>query len=137
MKAGPAIQLPLLLFLCVSFFFLKSSGYPAFHITTEVCEFDCHSFSGWDRSEEAVHTGTYFIGHPEGDVMKIAFDNGTSSVFTPKTQSADLHSAVNRIAWANCINAGQECIALDYFFVHESKKSELIQLMNKNIRSMY
>lgn len=52
-------------------------------------------------------------------------------------QSANLKAAAKRIAWAKCLNNGQICIAPDYIFVHESKKDELVKLLDKNIKDMY
>jgi aldehyde dehydrogenase (NAD+) len=52
-------------------------------------------------------------------------------------ETADLKTAVRRIAWGKFLNSGQICIAPDYLFVHESRKDEFIQLMAKQLEALY
>ena len=52
-------------------------------------------------------------------------------------KDVDLVTAAKRITWGKFTNAGQTCVAPDYLLVHESKKDELIALMQKNIHSFY
>lgn len=52
-------------------------------------------------------------------------------------ETAQIDAAAHRIAWAKCTNNGQICIAPDYVFVHESKKDELLQKIQKNIERFY
>lgn len=51
--------------------------------------------------------------------------------------SADLKYAATKIAWGKLLNSGQTCIAPDYAFVHESKKSEFIKLLKERIEKNY
>ena len=52
-------------------------------------------------------------------------------------ETADLKTAVRRIAWGKFLNSGQICIAPDYLFVHESRKDEFVQLMAQQLRALY
>lgn len=52
-------------------------------------------------------------------------------------ETADLKMAARRVAWGKCLNNGQVCIAPDYVFVHESKKTEFVQEVNKAIKGFY
>lgn len=52
-------------------------------------------------------------------------------------ESAPIKKAAKRIAWSKFMNNGQICIAPDYIYVHESKKDELIEQLNANIKAMY
>jgi acyl-CoA reductase-like NAD-dependent aldehyde dehydrogenase len=53
---------------------------------------------------------------------------GKSPVIVDDTANVKL--AAKRIAWGKHFNAGQTCIAPDYVFVHESKKSQLIEQLS-------
>ena len=52
-------------------------------------------------------------------------------------KSANLDQAVERIAAAKFVNAGQTCIAPDYIVVHQDVKDELVQKFKKHIVNMY
>lgn len=52
-------------------------------------------------------------------------------------EMADLKVAARRVAWGKLINAGQTCIAPDYFFVHKSVKSKFLALLNEAIIDFY
>ncbi|MEQ8707097.1 MAG: aldehyde dehydrogenase family protein [Phaeodactylibacter sp.] len=52
-------------------------------------------------------------------------------------ETADLKTAVRRIAWGKFLNSGQICIAPDYLFVHESKKDEFVRLMAAQLKALY
>lgn len=52
-------------------------------------------------------------------------------------ETADLKMAARRLAWGKCLNNGQVCIAPDYVFVHESKKTEFVEEVNKAIKGFY
>jgi aldehyde dehydrogenase (NAD+) len=52
-------------------------------------------------------------------------------------QSADLKVAVKRIAFGKCINAGQTCVAPDYFIVHESIKEAFIKEYKETVDGFY
>lgn len=52
-------------------------------------------------------------------------------------QSADLKVAVKRIAFGKCINAGQTCVAPDYFIVHDSIKKSFIEEYQKTVSEFY
>ena len=52
-------------------------------------------------------------------------------------RDANLKVAASRIVWGKFINAGQTCIAPDYLFVHQSVKTELLDLMKKKIAAYF
>ncbi len=52
-------------------------------------------------------------------------------------KDANITVAANRITWGKFTNAGQTCVAPDYLLVHESRKNELMDEMQKSIRSFY
>jgi aldehyde dehydrogenase (NAD+) len=52
-------------------------------------------------------------------------------------ETADIPSAVKRIAWGKFANNGQICIAPDYVFVHESKKAEFTGALQKQLIEFY
>lgn len=52
-------------------------------------------------------------------------------------QSADLDLAARRAVWGKCINAGQTCVAPDYFLVHEDIKERFIALARDYITRFY
>ncbi len=88
----------------------------------------------------------FFTGAPSVGkiVMKAAAEHLASVTLelggkspTIVDQSANLDVAARRIAWAKFMNNGQICIAPDYIFVHESKKDELVRLIDKHIKAMY
>ncbi len=60
---------------------------------------------------------------------------GKSPVIVDET--ADLKYAVPKIAWGKLLNSGQTCIAPDYAFVHENKKTEFIELFKKQVEHNY
>ena len=60
---------------------------------------------------------------------------GKSPTIVDKT--AILKIAAQRIAWSKYLNNGQICIAPDYIYVHQSKKDELVRLLNESIKKMY
>jgi aldehyde dehydrogenase (NAD+) len=82
----------------------------------------------------------FFTGSPAvGKIVMAAAAKNLASVTlelggkspTIVDETANLESAVQRIAWAKFINNGQTCIAPDYVLVHESKQAELVKLMRK------
>lgn len=88
----------------------------------------------------------FFTGAPSiGKVVMAAAAKNLSSVTlelggkspTIVDETADIKTAAKRIAWAKCLNNGQICIAPDYIYVHDSKKDELIDAINSNIKKMY
>jgi len=52
-------------------------------------------------------------------------------------KSADLDLAARRAVWGKCINAGQTCVAPDYFLVHEDVKEKFIALSRGYITRFY
>ena len=52
-------------------------------------------------------------------------------------KDANIKVAAQRIAWGKFTNAGQTCVAPDYLMVHESRKAELTDNLQKSIRSFY
>ncbi len=45
--------------------------------------------------------------------------------------------AAKRIVWGKLINAGQTCVAPDYLYVHKEVKSQLLELIVKEIKKQY
>lgn len=88
----------------------------------------------------------FFTGAPSiGKVVMTAAAKHLTSVTlelggkspTIVDETADLKMAARRVAWGKCLNNGQVCIAPDYVFVHESKKAEFIEEVNKAIKGFY
>ena len=52
-------------------------------------------------------------------------------------KSANIALSAKRAAWGKCINAGQTCVAPDYFLVHEAIKDDFIRALRKEIAAMY
>lgn len=52
-------------------------------------------------------------------------------------ESADLDVAARRVAWGKLINAGQTCIAPDYFLVHRSVHERFVKLLRGYIEQFY
>jgi aldehyde dehydrogenase (NAD+) len=88
----------------------------------------------------------FFTGSPQVGkvVMKAAAEHltsvtlelgGKSPVIVDET--ANIKTAAKRIAWGKYLNNGQTCIAPDYLYVHESKYSEFVEEMKKNIARSY
>ena len=50
---------------------------------------------------------------------------------------ADLEKASKRCVWGKFLNAGQTCVAPDYFLVHETVKDKFIELCKKEIKERY
>ncbi len=50
---------------------------------------------------------------------------------------SNVEVAAKRVVFGKLINAGQTCIAPDYFFVHTSVKTAFIDALKKHITSMY
>lgn len=52
-------------------------------------------------------------------------------------ETADLPLAARRIVWGKLLNAGQTCIAPDYFLVHEKVKEPFVQELQRQITAMF
>ncbi len=52
-------------------------------------------------------------------------------------RSADLDLSAKRAAWGKCINAGQTCVAPDYFLVHEDVKDEFVARFRHYVTRFY
>lgn len=52
-------------------------------------------------------------------------------------ETADLKLAAKRIVWGKCINAGQTCIAPDYFLIHKSVKEKFVSYFAAEIENAY
>jgi aldehyde dehydrogenase (NAD+) len=50
-------------------------------------------------------------------------------------ETTHLALAARRIIWGKLLNAGQTCVAPDYILVHESVKSQLVDLLQKEIKN--
>ncbi len=51
--------------------------------------------------------------------------------------SADVARAVDTIAWAKCLNAGQTCIAPDHLYVHEAVQEQVVERFRQRLSSWY
>ena len=51
--------------------------------------------------------------------------------------TVDMKLVSRRLAWGKLLNAGQTCVAPDYFFVHKSRSKEFLSLMVKAIEKSY
>lgn len=60
---------------------------------------------------------------------------GKSPCLVEKT--ADIKIAAKKIAWAKTVNAGQTCIAPDFFLVDKAVKDDLILELKRNLRDFY
>jgi aldehyde dehydrogenase (NAD+) len=88
----------------------------------------------------------FFTGSPNvGKVVMTAAAKHLTSVTlelggkspTIVDATADIRTAASRIAWAKMLNAGQICIAPDYVLVHESKKTQFVDLLQVEIEKLY
>ncbi len=52
-------------------------------------------------------------------------------------RGADIESAARRAVWGKCINAGQTCVAPDYFLVHREVKGSFIAAAKKYLLQYY
>ena len=52
-------------------------------------------------------------------------------------KSANIDLSARRAVWGKCINAGQTCVAPDYFLVHESVKEEFIARARFYVEKFY
>lgn len=52
-------------------------------------------------------------------------------------EDADLSLAARRAVWGKFLNAGQTCVAPDYFYVHEKVHDAFLELVKKDIREFY
>ena len=52
-------------------------------------------------------------------------------------KDVNLKVAAQRIAWGKFTNVGQTCVAPDYLLVHESRKNELVELLEKSVHQYY
>ncbi|MBP6310712.1 MAG: aldehyde dehydrogenase [Flavobacteriales bacterium] len=49
----------------------------------------------------------------------------------------DLKTAVKRIAWGKYFNAGQTCIAPDHVLIHEDRKDEFLEILQRTLIDFY
>ncbi|MFD0993469.1 aldehyde dehydrogenase [Tenacibaculum geojense] len=52
-------------------------------------------------------------------------------------ETANIKLAAKRLVWGKCINAGQTCIAPDYWLVHEKVKEKLVDAFNIELNKAY
>jgi len=88
----------------------------------------------------------FFTGSPAVGkiVMKAAAEHLTSVTLelggkspTIIDDTANLNSAVKKIAWGKYMNSGQTCIAPDYLLIHESKKEDFVEALKKQLQIFY
>ena len=88
----------------------------------------------------------FFTGSPKfgKEVMQCAAQNLTPLVLELGGKSpciidkeSKINIAARRVVWGKLLNAGQTCIAPDYFFVHKSLEQPFIEALIQNIKEMY
>ena len=88
----------------------------------------------------------FFTGSPQLGrlVMRAAAENLTPVVLELGGKSpcivdkdANIGMAARRIAWGKSLNAGQTCIAPDYFLVHEDVKEALVDTLKKEFTRLH
>lgn len=88
----------------------------------------------------------YFTGSPNvgKQVMKAAANHLSSITLelggkspTIIDETADIHTAAKRIAWAKFINNGQICIAPDYVLIHHSVKDLFVQKVGYYLKKYF
>lgn len=84
----------------------------------------------------APSIGKIVMGAAAKNLTSVTLELGGKSP-TIVDETANIKTAAKRIAWSKCLNNGQVCIAPDYIYVHESKKDDLIDAINANIKKMY
>ena len=84
----------------------------------------------------SVNVGRIVAEKAAKDLTKTTLELGGKSPVIID-ESADLKRATTRLAFAKFINAGQTCVAPDYFFVHKTKSKEFLSLMVKAIEKAY
>lgn len=90
------------------------------------CRFDKIFFTGSPRVGKIVYQAA------SKNLTPVTLElGGKSPVFV--TETANLDVAVKRIVWAKFLNAGQTCIAPDYFLVHKSIKSRFLHAVKAEI----
>jgi aldehyde dehydrogenase (NAD+) len=52
-------------------------------------------------------------------------------------EDADIELAARRAVWGKFVNAGQTCVAPDYFYVHEKVHDAFLAAVKKDIRAFY
>lgn len=52
-------------------------------------------------------------------------------------KDTNIKVAAQRIAWGKFTNVGQTCVAPDYLLVHESRRNELVDLLEKSVQQYY
>lgn len=91
------------------------------------------------RWDYIFFTGSVTVGKI---IAKIAAENltpvtlelgGKSPCIVDET--ANLKIAAKRIVWGKILNAGQTCVAPDYVLVHKKVKSELVNLLQNEIKN--
>ncbi len=88
----------------------------------------------------------FFTGSPNVGkiVMKSAAEHLTSVTLelggkspTIIDETANLKTAVKKIAWGKFMNSGQTCIAPDYLLIHESKKDEFVKELKQQLKTFF
>lgn len=93
------------------------------------------------RWEHIFYTGNGFVGRivmaaAAKHLTPVTLELGGKSP-TIIDKSANLDQAVERVAAAKFINAGQTCIAPDYILVHQDVKDELVKKFKAQVLKMY
>ena len=91
--------------------------------------------------DHIIFTGSTQVGH---HIMRAAAENLTPVTLelggkspTIIHESYDITTAVERMSFGKCFNAGQTCVSPDYVFVHETKIEEFVQAFEKQVTQMY
>ncbi len=84
----------------------------------------------------SVNVGRLVAEKAARDLAKVTLELGGKSPVIID-ESAKLDVAASRLAFGKFINAGQTCVAPDYFLVHKSRSKEFLSLMVKAIEKAY
>lgn len=84
----------------------------------------------------SVNVGKLVAEKAAKDLTKVTLELGGKSPVIID-ESANLKVVTTRLAFAKFVNAGQTCVAPDYFFVHKSRSKEFLSLMVKAIEKSY
>lgn len=97
--------------------------------TTEILKlrFDKIFFTGSPRVGKIVYKAA--AEHLTPVTLELG---GKSPAFI--TQNADLQVAARRLVWGKFINAGQTCVAPDYFYVKENIKDKFVKILIEEIK---
>ncbi len=84
----------------------------------------------------APSIGKIVMGAAAKHLTSVTLELGGKSP-TIVDETADIKTAARRVAWGKYSNNGQICIAPDYVYVHESKKTEFLAALKETLNDFY